>query len=369
MRNIPIEYAREGDILGKTLYNNMGSMLLKEGTMLTTYMIKKLRSFGYLSLIIKDEYSDEEIEEVIKPEIMSRIYTLQNDLQASIATPKIGTKVDGRRISKSIKELDEIVNEITHDIVTNKNILGSLASISVYDDYTLNHSLNMMMLSLVMGRHADLNMEELKLLATGCLFHDIGKIFLPIEIVNKPGGLTEEEFMLIQSHVEKGYDFLKEFTDLSAVARNITLCHHEREDGSGYPRQLKGDEIHKFSKIASICDVFDALTSDRIYRRAVSHYEAYEYLLAMGGSGFDIGLIETFAQSINIFPKGTLVYLSDRREGVVCEVNPGLHTRPRIKVYGEKGKKVTPYIIDLSEINNLVIERTLHIFSFDEIIN
>ncbi|MGO1468945.1 MAG: HD-GYP domain-containing protein, partial [Tissierella sp.] len=244
--------------------------------------------------------------------------------------------------------------------------LEHLINISIYDDYTMNHSLNVMMLSTVIARDRGFTMKEIKKLAIGCIFHDIGKTFIPIEIINKPDKLTNEEFKIVKSHAQKGYDFLKSYTDLPLTAINIALCHHEREDGSGYPRNLQGKEIHLFSKIASICDVFDALTSDRSYRRAVPVHEAMEYLFAAGGDEFSVETIKVFAASINVFPKDTLVRLSDGREGIIYEANDEIHSRPKIKIYGENKKEVDPYLVDLMDFNNLVIDKVLYGFSFDK---
>jgi HD-GYP domain-containing protein (c-di-GMP phosphodiesterase class II) len=230
----------------------------------------------------------------------------------------------------------------------------------------MNHSLNVMMLSTVIARNSNFNMKEIKKLAIGCIFHDIGKTFIPIEIINKPGRLTDEEFEIVKTHSQKGYDFLKDYTSLPITSINIALCHHERENGSGYPRNICGNEIHRFSKIASICDVFDALTSDRSYRRAAPVNEAMEYLLASGGDEFSIDTIKAFAQSINVFPKGTLVALSDGREGIIYESNDEIHSRPKVKIYGEKGREISTYVLDLMNYTNIVIDRVLYEFSFDK---
>jgi HD-GYP domain-containing protein (c-di-GMP phosphodiesterase class II) len=365
MRRIPIEYAREGDILGKTLYNSSGGMLLCSGTKLTERIICKLKNYGFYTIYIKDKYTEREIEEIIKPEIMARIHALHEDLQEIIKNSNNGMKVDIKGVNKNVRDINEIVNEIIYETLFNKDVLLNLENISIYDDYTLTHSINMMLLSIVIANESGFNMEQIKKLAIGCIFHDIGKTFLPIEIINKAGKLTDEEYELVKCHSEKGYEFLTSYTDLEAVSRNIALSHHEREDGLGYPRGLKSDEIHKFSKVASICDVFDALTSDRPYRRALPLHEAMEYLLASGGSQFDINFVRTFYNSINIYTRGTLVLLSDGREGVVYETNNGFSTRPKVRIYGEGGKKVSPYVVDLMGLNNILIEKVVHKFSFD----
>lgn len=366
MRKIPIEYAKEGDILGRTLYNNLGGMLLREGARLSESSIRKLKSFGCFSIYIKDRYTEEIIEEIIKPETMNRVHNLQKNLKNIIIDFNQSGKIDAKKIDVNVRNIKEIINEIIYDVVLSKNIIEHLVSISIYDDYTLNHSLNVMMLSTVIARDRSFNMNEIKKLATGCIFHDIGKTFIPIEIINKPDKLTKEEFEIVKSHSEKGYAFLKNYTDLPTTSINIALCHHEREDGSGYPRNLQGKEIHIFSKIASICDVFDALTSDRSYRRAAPVNEAMEYLLAAGGDEFSVETIKTFAESINVFPKDTLVCLSDGREGIIYEANNEIHSRPKIKIYGEEDREVTTYIVDLMDSSNIVIDRVLYEFSFSK---
>nr|WP_300004945.1 HD-GYP domain-containing protein [Tissierella sp.] len=364
MRKIPIEYAKEGDILGRTLYNNLGNMLLNEDVILSASSINKLKSLGCLSIYIKDRYTEETIEEIIKPETMSRIHSIQKNLKNIIIDFNYTNKIDSKKLNENVKDINEIINEIVSDVIFNKNILENLISISTYDDYTMNHSLNVMMLSTVIARDKNFTMKEIKKLAIGCIFHDIGKTFIPIEIINKPGKLTNVEFEIVKTHCEKGYEFLKNYTDLHMSSINIALNHHEREDGSGYPRNLPGEEIPLFSKIASICDVFDALISDRPYRRAAPINEAMEYLFAAGGNEFSVDTIKTFARSINVFPKDTLVSLSDGREGIIYESNNKIHSRPKVKIHAEKNKEVDAYLVDLMDSNNLVIEKVIYEFSF-----
>lgn len=364
MRKIPIEYAKEGDILGRTLYNNLGNMLLREGVKLNYNIIRKLKDIGCFSIYIKDRYTDEIIEETIKPKTMARIHNLQDNLKNIVIDYSNSGKVDTKKLNENVRNIDEIINEIVNDVLNNNNILENLVSISIYDDYTMNHSLNVMMLSTVIARDKNLNMREIKNLAMGCIFHDIGKTFIPIEIINKTTKLTNEEFEIIKTHSEKGYEFLKNYTELPINSINISLCHHEREDGSGYPRKLEGKEIHLYSKIASICDVFDALTSDRSYRRAIPVHEAMEYLFSSGGDEFSVEMIKSFSRSINVFPKDTLVSLSDGREGAIYVANDQVHSRPVIKIYGEENREVTPYIVDLMDYNNIVIDKVLYEFSF-----
>lgn len=365
VRRIPIEYAKEGDALGRTLYNSAGGMLLKEDSVLDANTIKRLKNHGYLSIYVKDKYTDDNIEEIFKPKIMNRIYGINNNLSKMIVNYANNRTVDNKKMRNQVNGFIDIINQIMPGIMSSKSVLENLATISVYDDYTLTHSLNMMMLSSVLARDMGYNMLDIRMLAVGCVLHDIGKLFVPIEIIRKAEKLTDEEYGIIRTHAIKGYDFLKRYTELPFATRNISLCHHERIDGLGYPNGLKGDQIHNFSKIASISDVFDALVSDRPYRRAIPIHEAREYILGADGQ-FDLNAIMAFANSINPFPKDAFVRLSDGREGSVYEINQNLHTRPKIKILGERGKKVKPYIMDLTDNNNIVIEEVLHVFSFDK---
>lgn len=364
MRKIPIEYGKEGDILGRTIYSNFGSKLLTEGSRLNEGIIKNLRKNGCFSIYIKDKYSEEEIEEIIKPETMKKVHGIQDNLKKIVIDFDSSNKVDIKNIDTNVRSIEEIVDEILYEIVFDKNIIEHLVNISIYDDYTVNHSLNVMMLSTVIAKHKGLNMPDIKNLALGCMLHDIGKTFIPIELINKPGILTKDEFEIVKSHSQKGYDFLRSYTDLPTPSINIALCHHEREGGSGYPRNLQGSEIPLFSKIASICDVFDALTSDRPYRRAVPVNEAMEHLLGAGGDEFSLETIRDFAGSINVFPKDTMVRLSDGREGIIHEANNQIHSRPKIKIVGEDNMEVTSYVLDLMTVTNIVIEEVIYKFSF-----
>ncbi len=365
MRKIPIEYGKSGDVLGRTIYSNLGGKLLSEGSRLNESSIRKLRKNGCFSIYIKDKYTEEEIEEIIKPETMRKFHDIQDNLKNIVIDYNYSNKVDLKNVDTNIRSIDEIIDEILYDVLFDKNILDHLINISIYDDYTVNHSLNVMMLATVIAKYKGLGMQEIKNLAIGCMFHDIGKTFIPIELINKPDVLTRDEFEMVKTHSQKGYEFLRNYTDLPTPSINIALCHHERECGSGYPRNLQGKDIPLFSKIASICDVFDALTSDRPYRRAVPVNEAMEYLLGAGGDEFSLETIRDFAESINVFPKDTLVRLSDGREGIICEANNEIHSRPKIKICGEDNEEVAPYIIDLIHVTNIVIEEVIYGFSFN----
>jgi HD-GYP domain-containing protein (c-di-GMP phosphodiesterase class II) len=191
-------------------------------------------------------------------------------------------------------------------------------------------------------------------LGMGALLHDIGKTRIPIEILNKDGKLTDEEFNIIKRHPELGYKMIENVKEINNRSRAIILEHHERVDGKGYPFGLTGDRMHKFSKITCISDVYDAIVSDRVYRRGFAANEAYEFILGGVGSFFDFDLVNVFKDNFSIYPLGACVKLSNGLEGFVVGHNKGFPDRPIVRIlYNEMGTKIAPDEISL--VNKLDI--------------
>jgi HD-GYP domain-containing protein (c-di-GMP phosphodiesterase class II) len=186
----------------------------------------------------------------------------------------------------------------------------------------------------------------------GALLHDIGKTRIPISILNKNGRLTDEEFCIIKKHPELGYDMVQNVKEINERSRAIILEHHEKVDGSGYPFGLKGKRIHKFSKITCISDVYDAIVSDRVYRKGFAANEAYEFVLGGVGSFFDFELVNVFKNNFSIYPLGACIKLSNGLEGFVVGHNNGFPDRPIVRIlYDEMGTKIDP--IDINLVNQL----------------
>lgn len=195
-------------------------------------------------------------------------------------------------------------------------------------------------------------------LGVGALLHDIGKILIPSHILNKPTQLSDEEFELVKAHTEYGFDILRRQDQFPSVVAHCAYQHHERIDGSGYPRQLKGNEIHQFGKIIGIADVFDAMTSNRVYRDAMLPHDAMEVLYGGAAIKFDKNMVEQFKKTIALYPNGITVSLSDGRKGIVIRQHPHLFHRPVIRIVEEDGQEVAPYDIDLSKVLNVMIHDT-----------
>ncbi|AOY75174.1 HD-GYP domain-containing protein [Clostridium formicaceticum] len=360
MRYIPIEYAREGDFLAQPLFNEQGLILLSKGVKLTEGLIGKIKKQGYYSLYILDNISDQEVQDVIKPEIRQKAAAVMRKVIHAMPTDGKMSSDKIKATSESMKELTALMEVIVDEVFTQKDLVMNLVDIRNIDNYTYAHSVNVMLHALLLGISVALNRNELYDLSIGATVHDIGKVFVPESILKKPGALTGEEFQIMQQHTTKGFNFLREYTSFSATARIVSLQHQERIDGSGYPANLKDKDIHFYSKITAIADVYDALTSDRHYRRALPAKEAIEYIMGASGRFFDKKLVKSFILKVNPYPIGTLVRLSNGYEGVVEEVNEHAYFRPVVKIVTEGGKKVAPWLCNLLKEYALVIEETIY---------
>jgi HD-GYP domain-containing protein (c-di-GMP phosphodiesterase class II) len=182
----------------------------------------------------------------------------------------------------------------------------------------------------------------------------MGKVYIPKEILNKRSTLTEHEFSIIQTHPEKGYEFLKEHSAVPAAVYPGVLQHHERYDGTGYPKGLKKDNISMASRILGVTDVYDALTSDRPYRKSLKPSESIEYIMGGSGTLFDPAVVADFLQKVSPYPLGTAVLLSNGCKGIVIHKHQDNCLRPQVRIVKHGDKKVTPYIVDLKEDKSMI---------------
>lgn len=366
MRLVPIECVQEGTYLAKTIYDNDGRVLLREGVKLTDLFISRIKYINILSIYIHDEYSDNVIEDVIKPELRQKAIKTIKDTFTSFE--KYNMNISSRNINPNskndfIKErqgyfdsIGKIAEDIMDELLSKKNILVNIVDIKSLDNYTYQHSVNVAVLSLVIGLQLKLNTYDLYNLCMGALMHDVGKVFVPKEIIQKNDKLTNKEFELVKEHSKAGYDYLKGSADISVPSRIIALQHHERENGQGYPDGRKGSDINKLSKIVAVADVYDALTSDRPQRRALSPNEALEYIMGAGGSLFDYEIVRAFSLVAIPYPEGTLIKLSNGDIAVVHELNLTYPLRPKVKIVKSIDFSSKPHFVDLMSTLDLVIQ-------------
>ncbi len=262
----------------------------------------------------------------------------------SAAKDYIGSVLDDVRLGKSIDTggARELADRLAENIVKNENAMVWLTQLKNRDEYTSMHSINVCVLSLLFGRFLGLQEKELSHLGLGALLHDVGKMRVPSEILNKPGRLDGDERVIMNRHPELGHAILKGHDDLHPAVLEIALSHHERYDGSGYPRGLKGKELNSYALIVSIIDFYDAVTSDRAYHIGISPHEALNMMYAVAAKSFPMELVESFIQCLGIYPIGSLVELDSGEVGVVMTVNRSRRLNPILTLVLDGNKQPFP---------------------------
>ena len=253
----------------------------------------------------------------------------------------IKTVMQDVRVGHSIdtKSAKILVSELADSIVTNSTALLWLTNLKDRDEYTSQHSLNVCILSLLFGQHLELSTEELNNIGVGALLHDIGKLRVPLNILNKPASLTDHEFGVMKKHPAYGYDLLKNGYDLHETSLDIIRHHHERLDGTGYPDGLIGDSISHFTKMVSIIDVYDAVTSKRVYHDETTPYDALNKLYHQSEKKIDRDLLEQFIKCVGIYPVGSIVELNTGHVGVVVATSDEHHLHPVVMLVMDHHKK------------------------------
>lgn len=346
--------------------------------------IEKLKEYGILEVYIDPQKSWKQEEEDILPEEM-----IEEEERISISLPEenflFSSSCDSSSCQRipTYQELAEaknihqeahlIIRKVMQDIRLGKNIesektkrlvqrmidsifrnpdaLVSLARIKGYDEYTFVHSINVCILCLALGRHLNLERERLEQIGIGALLHDIGKMKISNYILQKPGKLTEAELAEIKKHPLYSVEILEKVEGLAEESKLVALQHHERYAGHGYPFSLRGGEIGLFAQMAAIADVYDAITTDRCYKKASSPYQALQEIYLSANRDFDQLLIERFIKCMGIYPVGTIVLLDTQEIGIVWSVNHEQLLRPQVLLLFKDPKKRyrKTLVVDLME--------------------
>ncbi len=348
MRAVPTNYIKGEVTLAENLYNKEGAVLLKNGAKLSEKQIKQINHAGIFTVYISDQYSpDMDLDRIVDINIRIRGVNLIREIYE-----KVGF---GKDISSDFPKLEKLFEDIYDEILMAKNRQINYIDIKSVDNYTYGHALNVAILSTLLGMECDVKMPQLKTLFIGAALLDIGMMMIPKEQYQRDVPLTEEQMTSVQQHVSLGYGYLKSISMADVFVKNISLTHHERHDGSGYPKGLSASEIHLYSRIVSLCDVYDAMTSDRIYKSAVPPNEAIEFLMGNAGRLFDFDIAERFCKKINPYPVGSLVKLNTGDIAVVKQAVPDMPLRPSISIINNVGPKLVMRDIDLIEKRNIVI--------------
>lgn len=340
MQRISISRLRPGMKLAKDVFADDGRILLLKGFVIKPRYIHRLSAYNVEYVYVEDgQVPVEQIdEEIIYEDVFCNIKSV----------------TENARLDKplDLQALKETVYELVRQILNDDTVFMALTGIRDIDNYTFLHSVDVCIYSVITGKALNMPLEEIRELAFAAVLHDIGKCRVPLEILNKPGKLTDEEFFIIKNHPIYGMDITKNTPELPPGIPKIICQHHEKWDGTGYPVGLKSFDIDRMARIISIADVYDALTANRVYRKRRMPHEAAEYLIAQSGQHFDPYILQTFINNIAVYPENLIVMLNTGEIARVLSSRRGLPSmRPIVSVITRKNGPpvLTPYVLDLQK--------------------
>lgn len=333
MLRVKIEHLRPGLVIARNIYNTNGNLLLAHNTVLDDSLIKRLTLLDIDSVYVKNPNleCDFEPQEILSDKTKQEATKITQRTFKNLQKSKV---VD-------IAGFQQAVKLILNDVIYNRNALIHLTDIRTHNDYTFGHSINACLISSIIGLKMQLPKNELNELALGVLLHDVGKIMVPTRILDKKEPLSGEEWQVLKNHSTDGFQFLRKNHAISLPAAQVAYQHHENYDGTGYPLGVAGETIHEYARIASVADLYDAITSDRPYRHALLPHEAYEIVLGSRGTKLDPKITDIFLENVALYPLGTMVLLDTEEIGVVVESRPKLQARPKVKiVFDPNGQRI-----------------------------
>lgn len=355
MRFVPIFCLQEGMIIASDLYGEQGELVIARQTELNLDLINKIRQFRCNGLYVEEDQSQTiPIVKTINSSLRSKTV---NGIKEIFICKENNLPVQKEQFT----EMEDQVETIVDVILKNKEMMLNMVDLKVFDDYTYFHSVNVAVLSIGLGTAMGLDKADLCNLGFGALLHDIGKVFVPKNILHKQGPLTDNEFSEMKKHSFLGFEYLASEYVGSVGSQAGILDHHEKFSGGGYPNNVKGEKISLYGRIISIADVYDALTSDRPYRKGLLPSDAVEYIMGGTGSLFDPELVKVFIRKIAPYPVGTAVKLSNGLSGVVTENFESFCMRPNIRVFKNGEFEIKPFDICLAErqaLNITVVDYT-----------
>lgn len=365
MLRLPIEELRPGMRLGRRITTADGRVLLNDGTELKEGYITTLQRMTLPIVYITNELAPDlqPVEVVSEKARMALTASLRETLGEVGRVSSVGARnspvVDLHRIKTG-------VDAVVSDVLTNRSAAFGIQDIGSTPEPLLGHSINVCILSAFLGFAAGLNVMQTNELALGALLHDLGKVVLPPQIVTKSGALTPAEMEHLRKHPTLGWELLMKQPGMNYLVAAVAMQHHERFSGGGYPRNIKGKEIHQYARICAITDCFDMVASDQSPRRGLSSQRALAKLAALTGY-FDPELLELWAACVAPYPVGTMVEVTGGYTAVVVAVQRGQTDRPRVRLLKDRSGAVLnrPMEVDLAAASDMSIVRNLQDFAPD----
>jgi cyclic di-GMP phosphodiesterase len=301
--------------------------------------------------------AEAELKKVASEKRIAQRVPVQNEIQRARAILSKGkaavtSMFNEARMGKAINvsDAEPLVDEISDSISRNPEAFLNLARLKNVDDYTYMHSVAVCGLMIALGKQLGLEGNDLKNAGVAGLMHDVGKALIPNEVLNKPGKLTDEEFEIIKTHPSKGWEILNIAEGANDIALDVCLHHHERVDGTGYPEHISGEQLKLTARMGAVCDVYDALTSNRCYKNGWEPAETIRKMAEWRNGHFDEQVFQAFVKTVGIYPSGTLVRLKSGKLAIVIEQTGKSLLAPVVKAFfsTKSNEPIMPEMVDLS---------------------
>lgn len=351
MKEIAIEELKLGECLSKDIYNDLGNIILSQGTELEARHLEYFRNHG-ISYVYIDEPNIQSQAPDTSRIIASNKYRDLNSNYAIVLDrfKKMYYQIQNKDFGFDVRTIEDDIKPLVDILLSDNDILGSMRLLSFKESYHFTHAVNVSMLGAMLGKWLGLDKQTIYTIAIAGLLHDVGKTQVPQEILFKTDRLSFVELDLVRSHAKLGYEMLKENPSISKDVLAAILFHHERSDGSGYPSGLKEEQTPYIARIIGVVDVFDAITSDRIYKKGVSSFRAFNILKDESFRGLDPSISDVFMSNIASFFINNRVKLNDGRVGEVVYVNKFALNRPLVKVKDSFIDLSSDYTLDIEEV-------------------
>ncbi|MHB8756830.1 MAG: HD domain-containing phosphohydrolase [Bacillota bacterium] len=311
----------------RNIYSSDGTLLLAAGFEVKEVYLKRLNELGIYSVYIDDGVREVEVEDVVSER--TRLEVLKR-------TRETMTRM-GAGAKSGVDELGKVMNDLMDELMANPAMMLNLVDIRAMNDYTFGHCVDVAVLALMTAINLGYNQFDLKKLGMGALFHDLGKIKIQDKVLYKPGPLLPLEWEEMKRHASIGFELLRERGDFNIVSAHVAFQHHEKLDGTGYPRGIRGQEIHEYARGVALADVYDAVTTDRPYRPRKLPHQAVLIIRDGIRTHFDPDIVPAFISNIAIYPVGTILVLSTGEKARVVEVNKRYPASPVVRVVTAPG--------------------------------
>ncbi len=344
MRYLPLDEISEEMRLARPIFNSDGRVLLSNGVKLSKTYLERLRAMGYERLYV---YQDDGKQTDFTTSISD-----QTTGEAILSVKESFAKASKRQ-QLNIKQVNEVIDYILDEILSNPTVLFNIMDLKNHDNYYYLHSVNVCVISTIIGKKLGLARDKMKELATGALLHDLGMVCIDPQIFSQRRRLSEEEMAEVKEHPKYGFGLLRSSRELSILVAHTAYQHHERMDGSGYPKGLSGSDIHLYGKIVAVADSYETMTSERVYRKALWSHEAIRELKENTPEKYDPEVVEAMIETAAFYPVGSVVALNTNEEAVVVDV-----TSKKITIQFSTGPRINA-IYELEPDSEIKIESRL----------